>query len=272
LIRRFEAEFEDRSVIPGDPVLAFLNYLLEDYADEWLTKAMFHYRWRFADDIDKAGTILPMWRGISAAPDALQAARDYISRRQIERLYVVGSNDTTAPVIEESYRRFLRVFDGLLQKQPFLFGDRPSSADFAVYAQLTQLATFDPTPSAVCLREAPRVRAWTDLLEDLSGTPATPDAWMPRQRAAGVFGDLLNEVGRGYAPVMLANAAALSAGEAELAATVDGRPWTQPVFPYQGKCLGWLRDEFSALDAADRGAVEMLLQGSGCERLVGAAA
>jgi len=40
LIRRFEADFEQRRSIPEEPVLAFLNYLIEDYADEWLTKAM----------------------------------------------------------------------------------------------------------------------------------------------------------------------------------------------------------------------------------------
>ena len=45
IIRRLEQEYSGRSVIPADPVMAFINYLLEDYFDEWLTKAMFHYRW-----------------------------------------------------------------------------------------------------------------------------------------------------------------------------------------------------------------------------------
>ncbi|MDZ7827634.1 MAG: glutathione S-transferase N-terminal domain-containing protein [Gammaproteobacteria bacterium] len=45
LIRRFEAEFDGRGVLPPDPVMNFLDFLLEDYADEWLTRAMFHYRW-----------------------------------------------------------------------------------------------------------------------------------------------------------------------------------------------------------------------------------
>ena len=52
LIRRFEADFPERQSIPQDPVLGFLNYLIEDYADEWLTKAMFHYRWYYQADID----------------------------------------------------------------------------------------------------------------------------------------------------------------------------------------------------------------------------
>ena len=44
IIRRLETEYADRSILPTDPILAFLNNLIEDYADEWLTKAMFHYR------------------------------------------------------------------------------------------------------------------------------------------------------------------------------------------------------------------------------------
>src|SRR5438093_11090712 len=47
LIRRLERMYAARAVIPPDPVMAFLDALLEDYADEWLTKAMFHYRWAF---------------------------------------------------------------------------------------------------------------------------------------------------------------------------------------------------------------------------------
>src|SRR5690349_5178124 len=38
LIRMLEQEVAGRSVIPPDGAVAFLDALLEDYADEWLTK------------------------------------------------------------------------------------------------------------------------------------------------------------------------------------------------------------------------------------------
>ena len=41
-IMRLEAEFGGRSIVPTDPALAFIDALVEDYADEWVTKAMYH--------------------------------------------------------------------------------------------------------------------------------------------------------------------------------------------------------------------------------------
>jgi glutathione S-transferase len=268
LIRRFEAEFDERSVIPADSVLGFLNYLIEDYADEWLTKAMFHYRWHYEADIDRAATVLPMWRDISASPEALARSSKLVAERQISRLCMVGSNDATGPVIEASYRRFLALFDALLQRRPFLLGERPASADFGIYAQLTQLARFDPTPSAICLEEAPRVYAWTDLVDDLSGTPADQDGWISRADAGQSLRDLLTEVGRVYVPALLANARALQAREKQMETAMDGQRWVQPTFPYQGKCLGWIREEFAALSQTDAREVREMLAGTGCEPLI----
>src|SRR5213079_2984099 len=93
------------SVIPPDPAMAFLDALLEDYADEWLTKPMFHYRWGFAADVARAAAILPRWLRPGMPEAQAIALGTEFAERQIARLAVVGSNETTAPVIEDSYRR-----------------------------------------------------------------------------------------------------------------------------------------------------------------------
>ncbi|MFT7688395.1 MAG: glutathione S-transferase, partial [Candidatus Azotimanducaceae bacterium] len=267
LIRRFEVAFEERRVIPDHPVSSFINYLIEDYGDEWLTKAMFHYRWRFQADIDKAAKILPLWRDLSMSDEKLEAMSEYVADRQISRLGVVGSNDVTADVIEDSYRRFLKIFDKILQNQSFILGERPSSADFAIYAQLTQLAKFDPTPSDICLKESPRVYGWTDVVDDLSGKEVLASDFMQPEKIKESLGEFLQEIGRVYVPALLANEKAFNEGSEEIDTVIDGKVWTQPRFAYQIKCLQNLRALYADLVDGNKSMLDEILTGSGCEKL-----
>jgi len=268
LIRRFEGEYAGRSLIPGNPALAFLDALIEDYADEWLTKAMFHYRWAYAADIAKASAILPCWRGLSVPDGDLAERGRAVAERQIGRLRYVGSNTVTGPIIEASYKRFLEAFEDHLRVLPYLMGRRPGASDFATYGQLTQLAEFDPTPAALTLSVAPRVTAWVGMMEDQSGVEPADEDWIDPANPPPTLKALLREVGRVYTPVMLANARAVAAGAAEVAAEVDGQAWSQQPFPYQAKCLKTLREAHAALDPDARKVVDAALDGTGCEALL----
>ena len=266
-IARLEEWTPERSLRPPDPVLAFVDALLEDYADEWLTKAMFHYRWTYQPDIDKAGEVLPRWSRTNLPEDRIAPFTKMIVERQVGRLGVVGSNATTAPVIEDSYVRLLKLLDAHLTEHAFLLGERPAASDFAMFGQLTQLVLFDPTPAAVTLETAPRVVAWVERVEDLSGLEVSDDDWLRRDAVPATLRALLSELGRVYTPFLLANAAALERGDAQVEGEIDGRKWVQKPFAYQGKCLRWLREGREALAPADRKAADGLLAGTGCEAL-----
>ncbi len=268
LIRELETRYADaRSVVPDDPAIAFLDALLEDYGDEWLTKCMFHFRWAFAPDIAKAASILPRWFRTDQAEEVALAAGEQFSKRQIERLWVVGSNETTASVIEDSYARILQLLDARLTESRFVMGARPGAADFALYGQLTQLTGFDPTPAAIALQTAPRVVAWVDVVDELSGVEVAPAGWIARDSIPDTLVALLREAGRVYVPFLLANAAALANGAEAVDCEIDGKHWTQKPFPYQGKCLQWLRRDYASLSQEDRGFVDSVLAGTGCEAL-----
>ena len=267
LIRRFELEYPGRHAVPADPVLALLDALIEDYADEWLTKAMFHYRWSYAPDIRKAGQILPVWARGPQSDETLQSNASMISERQISRLRYVGSHAGTARVIESSYERFLDALEAHLKSHRFVLGARPGSGDFGLYGQLTQLAHFDPTPMALAESRAPRVCGWTGLMEDLSGLEPTESDWFDASALPQTVTRLLHEVGRVYPSVLLANAAALQAGSDQVRTQIDGVEWVQDPFVYQGKCLAWLRRDYAALSAEDRKRCDQILQGTGCEAL-----
>ena len=272
IIRRLEEEYPGRSVIPADPVMNFINYLIEDYGDEWLTKAMFHYRWYYDADIEMAGSVLPHYGGVSQPDELMQKMKQVFSERQISRLYVVGSNDTTASVIEDSYKRYLEILNNHLKDYPFIMGNRPGSADFGCYGQLTQLVQFDPTPAAVAASRFPRVHAWVSKMEDLSGEEPADDDFITGDNVPATLRAILEEMGRTYAPVMMANAKAMNESLETVETTVEGKPWVQEPFPYQGKCLQWIRVEYSRLDDDDKACVDKILAGTGCEVLIAPAA
>lgn len=198
------------------------------------------------------------------------AAGKAFAERQIGRRAVVGSNAVTAPVIEESYVRLLRLLDTHLTRSRFVLGGRPAASDFGLFGQLTQLVGVDPTPAAIAHQSAPRVVAWVEVTEDLSGLEPEERDWAPRDAVPDTLRALLAEVGRVYVPFLLANAEALERRAEQVEYVIDGRPWVQRPFPYQGKCLRWLREGYAALAKEERGAVDALLMGTGCERLFSA--
>jgi glutathione S-transferase len=268
-IRRLETMYPGRSVIPADPALAFLDELIEDYADEWLTKAMFHYRWAYPEDARKASRVLPLDMRLDLTPEQQDFAAHAFGDRQIGRLAVVGSNEITRPVIESSYRRLLELLSDHVRQIPFLFGQRPGCSDFGLYGQLSQLALFDPTAVRVATDTAPRAISWTNRVDDLSWLELDDEAsgWIARDTLPDTLRAILREVGRVYAPFLLANAAALASGADKVSCTIDGARWEQKPFPYQAKCLRWLRESHAKLATADRAWVDGVLAGTGCEAL-----
>jgi len=268
IIRRLEDMFPGRSVLPEDPALAFVDYLVEDFADEWCTKYMFHYRWYPRQDADNAGTLLPLGFDTSMTEEQRRPSKKRITERQIGRLYVVGSNDTTAPVIDASYRRFLAAMESHLASQKFMLGNRPGAGDFGLYGQLTQLVGFDPTPRRIAHEISPRTVAWVDKMRDHSGLEPRDGDWVDLEEQPESLGELLAEIGRVYAPALVANAKAVQEHEENWETTIDGVSWVQRTFPYQAKCLRWINERYLALDKENRTRVDALLRGTGVENML----
>lgn len=268
IIRRLEKSYSDRSVLPCDPGLAFIDYLIEDFADEWCSKYMFHYRWHEEVDADNAGTLLPLSMDVSILQSAHKEFKHWVEERQTSRLHVVGSNTTTAPIIDASYRRFLTAMENHLANQKYMLGNRPAAGDFGLFGQLSQLVGFDPTPRAIAHKVSPRTVAWIDLMRDQSGLEPTEQDWVSLKDQPESLRGLLDEIGRVYVPAQLANARAVAAGEKKWHAEIDGAPWVQQTFPYQAKCLRWVNDYYRALSDADRVSVDSLLEGTGVEAML----
>ncbi|MBT6093679.1 MAG: glutathione S-transferase [Rhodospirillaceae bacterium] len=251
----------ERSVMPPDPALAFLANLIEDMADEWLTKAMFHYRWHYAPDQDFAAR----WISNDSFSDLEFPARREMAAtfkaRQISRMALVGCTPENKPVIEQSYHAVLNALDARVDGQRYLFGSRPSIAEFGLFGQLRVLAD-DPTPMSVMRDTAGDLVDWVRFMDDASGVDGewqSPDA--PLTPAVQ---DLLKLCANAYLPFLAANASALQAENEAFEVEIFGQPYRQAPFGYQLKCWNGLLDGFAKLEGPTRARAEAALAESGC--------
>ena len=145
----------------------------------------------------------------------------------------------------------------------FLFGTRPSLAEFSLFGQLSQLGT-DPTAQAMMRADYPYTYRWLAHIDDLSGVEGEWDSGF-----APVVTELVRIAAEVYAPFLAANARAAQEGAQTFAMQAMGLPYGQGVFKYQVKCLADLRTRYAALDPAARNTAGPVLGEAWLELLAG---
>lgn len=256
IIEKLESLYPEPTITADDPPLPFLAALIEDYADEWLNKAMFHYRWSYPQDQDSAARRIAdsIFEG-GEKPDGVEAA---VKSRMIGRLHYVGSSAATSPVIEASFQRALSIFDRMLSGRAYLFGGRPSLADFGLAGQFAELLS-DPTPGALMKAQAPNVVRWVDRMEN----PDVEGAFVPLSAMREDLTSLLrSEIAGAYLPWMDANARAVADDDNSFGIEIGGAAFEQRPQRYAAKALAELqRKRASANDET----LSALLSETGCD-------
>ncbi len=261
IIEKLEAEYGAASITPDEPSLAFLSALIEDYADEWLNKAMFHYRWSYPEDQESAAKrISDMIFEGAEKPEGIE---EQVRTRMISRLYHVGSSPETAPLIEGSFTRLLSLLDALLSKRPYLFGGRPSLADFGLAGQLAQLNS-DPTPGTLLRTQAPNVVKWLERMEKPKAEGAFASFADMREDVAEL---LRAEIAAAYLLWMDANGRAVANDASGVSVDIAGTTFVQKPQRYAAKAFNELRRKRSLVEDE---ALAALLAETGVDALLAA--
>jgi len=163
MMEALEADSPEPSATPADPALAFLACVLEEYADAWLAKTVFHYRWtRKKDQRLAAARAIDDYYTVSA-PEDRKAAEDRALETMTGQLKAMQLDGELGDALEKSFKRFVKLLDEHLRKHLFLFGERPSIADFAIAGQLIQLMK-DPTPAKIIEKDGEFVAKWCEFM------------------------------------------------------------------------------------------------------------
>jgi glutathione S-transferase len=280
MLVELDRTFPSRTIIPPDPAAALFASIIEDFADEWLTKVMFWARWHAPIDQMRSskwlaattigvspGTLRSSAGGAPGRETANAAEIEQLSgmlaKRQLSRMTLVGCEDSS--LMQASYERVCQILERHLEQgHRFFFGARPSIAELGLYGQLSQLAE-DSTPREFMREHFPLTFAWISSMADLSGLP---DGQWDADAAAvrPVVGEMLGLIGELYVPFLLANEAALRDGDSQLEVKLLGGAHlhTQPPFGYQAKCLAALRQQVRGLQDAPRDRAQAVLTAAGC--------
>ncbi|MGB5078875.1 MAG: glutathione S-transferase C-terminal domain-containing protein, partial [Sphingorhabdus sp.] len=256
-----ERRHQERSVVPADPARAFLAHLLEDFADEWLTKAMFGYRW--LGEIDQVQ--MSRWLAFDALKggglEKSQLFAEKFRERQVARMAMVGCTVENFALIEASSRAVLKALEDHVVDNHCLFGSRPSMAEFAIFGQLSQLGV-DPTPQAMLRADFPYAFRWLLHIDDMSGIEGEWD--VVDRPFATVVERFLEVIGSVYLPFLVANSSAIEAGQEMFSMTAMNLPYTQGTFKYQRKCLAELRARYAELPQSAKIMLAPMLEKSNC--------
>lgn len=237
MLATLEADRPEPATAPDDPACAALALLLEDYADEWLNKAMFQARWSQSPDREAAARRLMAQLFGDHAPKDEAAAIESIAQRMAGRLPLVGAGGRNADVIQASFERFATLLDAHLKTTLFLFGGRPSAADFAIAGQTAQMLA-DPTPGAWLRANAPFLTEWSEFMDQ----PVANGPFQPLDALAPTLLPLLrDEVAITYLPWALANAESVSRRRKKVKVEIAGTAYEQTTQKYAARAFRAVR-------------------------------
>ncbi len=243
IIEKMEAQYPKPSITPPTPSLAFISALLEEYADEWGNKHMFHYRWTYKPDQQSAATRIAELQAPDGPEDAQNQIKSFLLERMPPRLSFVGSSDKTKDQIENSFHRLCQLLETHLATRPYCFGQRPALADFGLWGQIYNAYT-DPTPSEILKDRFPNIIQWIKRML----SPKAEGDWEEWNDLAPTIKPILEkEVAGLFLPWSDANAKALAADEKTFAVSLEGKNFQQNTQKYHARSLKALRERYQSL-------------------------
>ncbi|MEM9054473.1 MAG: glutathione S-transferase [Pseudomonadota bacterium] len=205
IIAYLEAQVPGPKAIPDTPLQRIVTFLIQLFADEWMTLPAMHYRWNHNED----------WIygefGKNAAPgttpEQQYEAGKAVGARFKSFVPMLGITPETAPGIERAYEQFLADFSLHLETLPYLLGTRASYADFALIGPMYAHQYRDKFTGEHLQRTAPRVAKWVErviagegLEGDLLPEDDIPATLLPILKAGlGEHLPVLSETNRLYA-------------------------------------------------------------------------
>ncbi|MGB7880089.1 MAG: glutathione S-transferase C-terminal domain-containing protein, partial [Ilumatobacteraceae bacterium] len=190
-----------RGVLPDDPTLRFLAYLLDDVSDEWFYRPAVGSRWCYDANTITAGWQLAEELAVKVpVPGAM--VRQIVVATMTGSLGRIGVHADQIDVwMSEVVVPWFSALDAHLRADAgggYLFGERPSIADFAVFGANAAHFVGDPYCRELADAHGPAVVAHTHRLRLPQEQTFGP--WLDAGEVPPTLVAIVAEAGRHYLP------------------------------------------------------------------------
>lgn len=220
IIDHFEQQGSRYPAYPDAPLQRVLAILIQYYGCQSMLRHAMHYRWSF----------LPEQRLFlhdafsTGAPDGLA---ETLMQRMQSYLPGLGVTPESIGEIEASYTELLAILNRHFAEHPFLFGGRPSIADYGLIGPLFAHLGRDPVPAGIMKRQAPKVFRWVERMMapglDSVEFPDYGSDWISADKLPHTLTPLLKLIAREILPELTDKLAFLDAWIAKHQ-PADGEP------------------------------------------------
>lgn len=263
ITRRLEEMHPKPAARPANAGRRAFDALLEDYADEWIVRAMLGSRWLHEPDAEQNRTIIAADMTCGTAEVELAVAREVFPEGITATLPPMGATAESLGFLLDDLRGLCEDLDEIFAKHRFFGGAEPTVADLAFYGQLNQVRR-DPTGRGIVGDPArPHGRWLRDIERQADGeSPEHPETAAPDGAS---LAPLVRRIASTYLRFAIGNALALEdAPRGELLVELaDGVPFKAARAGYNRKCLQALLGELETGVAGGGGLV-----GSEVDRIV----
>lgn len=260
-----DGRLRSRPLVPGTPVQGIGARLLEDWFDEWLTRAAMYTRWNFPESVEAVfgGGAAKALFGKSFF-DLTEEERAQVQPiidqmepfRKIMAEHAAPLGATTLETGQDImvwFEAFLGHLSVLLQDQPFLLGGRPCVADFSLNGGLQAHFTYDPWPRRLIEQTQPTVLEYAQRCWDAK---ADDGEWIPDDRLPDSWSPFFAEMESRYIRYLVLNRENLAAGREGFAIDLGFGEVQVATMAYRELSRLDIRDDILRLSDVDRDAVQ----------------
>ncbi|MBI2383130.1 MAG: glutathione S-transferase family protein [Gammaproteobacteria bacterium] len=269
-----ERRFPQSPVKPATPRQRIAAQLLEAWADEWWIPPAMHYRWSYPENYalferDAGHALLP---GFPWFLKKRLAA--YVARKLRGYLPSVGVVPEQHALMERWTENTLDALERHFAALPYLFGTKPSVADFALLGPLYGHLGRDPMPKRELVGRRPHLKDWIARMN--APRPGSGE-FLPGDTIPPTLRPLLDAVFKEFYPMVAAirdelhrALPALPPGRRRLPRALGriGFPMGDGTFrrqamPYTLWMMQRVLDDYRSLDPGERASVDAWLAGLG---------